>query len=520
MTSCETADRPSFPSVVPEQARNSRKSWSEIIEDAVRTVMSTTGANAFTATGTPGRFFLTRRDFVALAREVLQDVTPLYLRAFEGWCEVTSACRGRIRRAGEVWSTTGLPIDEVFSIFCGLLGELADALLIHFGTAGRVSLFSVVTLSNMLTREFLTGVTTGQPAGPQSRSRPKYRHEVAAALIEGRDLPSEVERGLCSRYFVVVVRLLAGDMLVTDVDKLVGLGGLGTLVLPGDGETIALVPEAGCRRDQRLSADLATVFGEKSVIALAKSARADLPAAHREAVDLLSLAARRGPGVYRVEDFLLEFAVNRNADARTALLKTIEPLIENSVLYETALTLVQSEFNRKIAAQRLFLHRSTIDYRLNRIRELTGLDPMSGRGIQMLTTATAVCELSGGPLIQSGQYPIAVAAGAFGRSREGCRELDTPVEYAARADSTVAERLIRIIAPLTAQPSLMKTLEVFIADEGNRSRTACVLGVHRSTLDYRLNRIATLTGRDPAHLPSLQLLAVALAVQTTADPSL
>lgn len=44
---------------------------------------------------------------------------------------------------------------------------------------------------------------------------------------------------------------------------------------------------------------------------------------------------------------------------------------------------------------------------------------------------------------------------------------------------------------------LIETLQVFIAENGDHNRTVQKLNIHRNTLNYRLNRIHTLTGKNP-----------------------
>lgn len=44
---------------------------------------------------------------------------------------------------------------------------------------------------------------------------------------------------------------------------------------------------------------------------------------------------------------------------------------------------------------------------------------------------------------------------------------------------------------------LIETLQVFIAENGDHNRTVQRLNIHRNTLNYRLNRIHTLTGKNP-----------------------
>ncbi|WP_269814829.1 helix-turn-helix domain-containing protein [Nocardia aurea] len=43
----------------------------------------------------------------------------------------------------------------------------------------------------------------------------------------------------------------------------------------------------------------------------------------------------------------------------------------------------------------------------------------------------------------------------------------------------------------------MSTLRIHIGNDLDRQRTAARLGVHPNTVDYRLKRVARLTGHDP-----------------------
>ncbi|MFC8529301.1 PucR family transcriptional regulator [Nocardia sp. NPDC057227] len=57
--------------------------------------------------------------------------------------------------------------------------------------------------------------------------------------------------------------------------------------------------------------------------------------------------------------------------------------------------------------------------------------------------------------------------------------------------------LAAMLDPLDAHPELLQTLRVHFRNESNRKRTARELYVHPNTVDYRLRRIARLTGHDP-----------------------
>ncbi|MFD0958184.1 CdaR family transcriptional regulator [Paenibacillus chungangensis] len=61
-----------------------------------------------------------------------------------------------------------------------------------------------------------------------------------------------------------------------------------------------------------------------------------------------------------------------------------------------------------------------------------------------------------------------------------------------------SQRLIRqVLGELVTHPHLLDTLQAFFDHGMNLHRTAGAISIHRNTLLYRLDRIASLTGRDP-----------------------
>ena len=105
---------------------------------------------------------------------------------------------------------------------------------------------------------------------------------------------------------------------------------------------------------------------------------------------------------------------------------------------------------------------------------------------------------------------LALARGG-GRAPGTYQVDDVLVEYAVMQDSSVMANLVSLITPILRQEALRTTLEVFIDANGNRSKAAGVLNIHRSTLDYRLGRIEQLTGCQPTSARGVQMLATALA---------
>lgn len=98
---------------------------------------------------------------------------------------------------------------------------------------------------------------------------------------------------------------------------------------------------------------------------------------------------------------------------------------------------------------------------------------------------------------------------------------DLAVEYQITRPGPARRRLAKSLDPLHAQPELLHTLTVHLANDRNRKRTARALYIHTNTIDYRLRRIARLTGLDPADTEGLWQLQAALIAHAyeTARPA-
>jgi sugar diacid utilization regulator len=58
-------------------------------------------------------------------------------------------------------------------------------------------------------------------------------------------------------------------------------------------------------------------------------------------------------------------------------------------------TYLGTDLDRRRTAAALHVHPNTLDYRLRRVVELTGLDPSTARGLQLLGAAMAARQLGG-----------------------------------------------------------------------------------------------------------------------------
>ncbi len=83
----------------------------------------------------------------------------------------------------------------------------------------------------------------------------------------------------------------------------------------------------------------------------------------------------------------------------------------------------------------------------------------------------------------------------------------------------VRQRLAERVADVASRPELWETLREFYRADLDRGRTARRLGVHRSTLDYRLNRVEQLAGISPTSVQGILLFAAARAASAASEPA-
>ncbi|MEY9876834.1 hypothetical protein ABH931_006346 [Streptacidiphilus sp. MAP12-33] len=156
-------------------------------------------------------------------------------------------------------------------------------------------------------------------------------------------------------------------------------------------------PEAG-RVPDMLAARLARVC-EADVWVAATEARdgPGIAAAGRTAGEVLRLARALGrrPGVYRLDDVLLEFHLSRAGEASAPLAALLDPLADRPELLATLRSYLAHQQDRRATARELGLHPNTVDNRLTRAGELVGIDVTAPRGYALALTALTLRDLRG-----------------------------------------------------------------------------------------------------------------------------
>ncbi|GAA4906170.1 PucR-like helix-turn-helix protein [Stackebrandtia albiflava] len=157
---------------------------------------------------------------------------------------------------------------------------------------------------------------------------------------------------------------------------------------------LLLVPAADPERDESSTAQLVselTAAAGAGIWAVVEPADSigQIAGAARLTQEVLAVVQSfgHGPGVYRLSDVLLEYQLTRPSKALDELARLLDPLEDNPDLLQTLRVYIDCSLDRRAAAARLHVHPNTVDYRLRRAVQLTGLDPMVPGQLQRIGAA-------------------------------------------------------------------------------------------------------------------------------------
>jgi len=155
---------------------------------------------------------------------------------------------------------------------------------------------------------------------------------------------------------------------------------------------IALLPDEG----SPLEALVAGLQESAGAPVRAGAARADstaaVAAAAQQAREVLRLAGP-APRLYVLKDVLLDYQLSRPSEAQQHLAALLDPLEDFPDLLRTLEAYLREDLDRRRTAGALHVHPNTLDYRLKRVVELTGLEPATTCGLQLLAGSVAVRRL-------------------------------------------------------------------------------------------------------------------------------
>lgn len=180
------------------------------------------------------------------------------------------------------------------------------------------------------------------------------------------------------------------------VDRLEQMMGASVLSLldPGGGLLLVPVPSADIpdllERCEPIAAELGSAADADVLLAMAwRPGWVGVAAAAAEAREVLRIAARLGAtrGAFTARQVLLEQALTISPGHSGRLAQLLDPLATRPQLLATLEAWFDSDFDRQDTARALHVHPNTVDYRLARIAEATGVQPGTARGLQLLGAA-------------------------------------------------------------------------------------------------------------------------------------
>jgi sugar diacid utilization regulator len=257
--------------------------------------------------------------------------------------------------------------------------------------------------------------------------------EDGASVIVARALPqAPTDEGWRARVRAVAergARAVVSRSIAAPSERDGTVGAEVLLLVPGGEEPAAARAAEAILREME-----AALAGYTFAIGRSRIAEdpADLPRAVSEALLAANVAqgGSDGPalafeqtGAYR----LLLSAMSENpAELQRFYAETVEPLVAYDEQYETDLmrtleTFLEADGNVAGTAQRLFTHRHTIYYRLERVRDLSGLDVSSSDGREKLSLGLKSMRVlgissAGGPALEAGAEGGRVPRGSGRRS--------------------------------------------------------------------------------------------------------
>lgn len=230
----------------------------------------------------------------------------------------------------------------------------------------------------------------------------KRRRDIVAALLGGHPVDRcavGIDSTLAHAYLVVTLSVgePALGMLADVWNRVNAIPGV--LTYRTDGVCSALIPMRSGDELDPATAILAQLNlpGSDSVaqqefwlgVAPAPN-HAAIPAAYVESRIIAELArCLRLPDLgYGRMNVMLGYTVATSApDTRRSLMSVLAPLDDQPVLVETLTAFIDSQMNATVVGRDMFVHRNTVIYRLNRIADLTGLNPQHPAGISVLMAA-------------------------------------------------------------------------------------------------------------------------------------
>ncbi|MFD3747356.1 PucR family transcriptional regulator [Nocardia sp. NPDC058633] len=313
----------------------------------------------------------------------------------------------RIRRAALEWAREGVPIDNVLAAVREGLESGAGVIISGSRSGDSSNLTSGVewmleALTKITSAVAVAYLDQGTAEGVENHSA---ENALASAMLSGRaDFRMAREGGIdvADAYLVLAVALpihreesgrgieAACRLSLVQAELARQCDGTAMSVLNVGGGTI-LLPQSVCDDDRlaKVVAALSAAANVPLIAAAVRSVRDEIPLAVTRAHELLEMVERLGveSGLHFFESLALEYQITRPGPGRVALASLLEPLAVHPELWETLCCYIGNDLNRRAAASALGVHANTIDYRIKRVGQLTGLDLTLHAGLWYVRSA-------------------------------------------------------------------------------------------------------------------------------------
>lgn len=343
-----------------------------------------------------------RRDVTAMVKACLELTARLLTDAD------ASKSLDDVRFGVMEWAQEGVPIDAMLEAVHTVTQMVFDHLAAQAESAGdHVAVADVAHVFVRLSSRLATAIAQAY-SGETRAAVDDDADALAAAVMAGSATPAMARAcgvRLAENYFVFAVafvppheeaephpdRPIISHRTVRRVrDEVSHHGGGHALMQMGAGTATLLIPQ------DHFDPAAAEQFVERLVTAARTRVRATFVSARingiREAVErvhaVLDIMRRlRLDGLEHFESLSLEYQLSRPGAAGRRLAATLDPLDKHPVLLETLKAYLATRSMRLRTAHVLHVHPNTVDYRLNKIAEITGLDPLHSDGIWRLRSA-------------------------------------------------------------------------------------------------------------------------------------
>lgn len=330
----------------------------------------------------------------------------------------------RLSVAAAGWAREGVPVDAILHAFHEGFRLAFDAVFDGAGDGDRTSLIDGFRRAVTISDQLCTTVTLAYIREHRDIAGEHHTavHTLTSALLAGQPtvtMARECGIAVADAYSILALSIrrhpdhddprvnsavVARRTLRRVQAALAHHGGDQVLsLLSVDGGTL-LIP-AELMDSDALDALLAALSRAARVDvtgALVPATTEEIPSAAERAHELLDMVERLdcAPGLYRFGDLALEYQLTRPGPGRARLGELLAPLDNHPELFETLRVHIANNMNRRRTARLLHIHTNTVDYRLRRIAQLTGLDPTQGSGLWQLRSAMIARSFHTGPTTQ------------------------------------------------------------------------------------------------------------------------